>query len=282
MKWIQVIRPKTLPASLCPVFMGSVMAFTSGTFSLLIFVMTLLTALGIQILCNLVNDYADFLKGADTTERIGPVRATASGLINIDTMKKTSLAVMCSAVLTGSFLIYQGGVLIGCLLACSLVLAYAYTTGPFPLAYLGLGECFVFPFFGPIAVAMTYYLQTGSTEVEHWVAGCALGALSTAILIANNLRDEAEDRRHNKKTLVVRYGSRFGKGEYLLCIALAILSPLYFIASHPFVLMAMLIFLPAGLMAPILFKPNDYRSLLPRTARLLLLYTLLFCIGWML
>lgn len=282
MSWLPAIRPKTLPASLCPVFMGSAMAFTSGSFHLLLFCMTLLTAVGIQIACNLINDYQDFLKGADTHNRIGPIRATASGLVSVATMKKASLLTVILTTLSGSVLIYHGGLLVAVLLVCSLLLAYFYTGGPYPLAYLGLGECFVFPFFGPIAVGMTYTLQTGTFSAEPFIAGCAPGAFSTAILIANNLRDETEDRLHNKKTLIVRFGTLFGKCEYLSCLLVALLLPLYFFSTHPFALIATLTLLPAALLLPTLFTPNDYRTLLPRTARLLLLYTLLFCIGWML
>lgn len=282
MIWFYAIRPKTLPAALCPVFIGTTLALTAGCFHLMTFCLTLITALGIQISCNLLNDYQDFLKGADTAEREGPIRVTAAGLVSISTMKKASLCTLIFTALAGSYLVFQGGWVIALLLAISLLLAFCYTAGPLPLAYLGLGDLFVLIFFGPIAVIGTYFLQTGHFSLNALMAGWGPGAFSTAILIANNLRDEKEDSKHLKKTLVVRFGSRFGKWEYVAALCIALLLPLYFFSSHPFSLLASLTFLPSLLAIHTLFTAEKLASLLPKTARLLLLYSLLFCIGWML
>lgn len=258
------------------------MAFTSGSFDLVLFLLTLATALGIQISCNLVNDYKDFLKGADTPERQGPLRVTSAGLISVEGMKKASLVSLLITGLCGSYLIWQGGLLIGLLLVVSLLLAYCYTAGPFPIAYLGGGELLVFLFFGPTAVAATFYLQTGTLCFDAIIAGCAPGAFSSGILIANNLRDATEDALHKKKTLVVRFGTPFGKGEYLFFVLLGLFLPYYFLFTHPFTLLATLTFVPAIFTFHTLFTSKELVPLLSKTAKLLLLHSLLFCIGWML
>ena len=280
--WIQAARPKTLIAGISPVIIGSAIAFTDGAFDLVIFLFTLLTSLGIQISCNLINDYADFLKGSDTALRQGPLRVTSAGLVSVSGMKRAAAICIFFTALFGSILVYQGGIVIALLLAISLLLAYFYTVGPFPLAYLGLGEIFVLAFFGPIAVAGTAYLQTGAFSLNAFIAGFGPGALSTAILVTNNLRDAEEDTLAHKKTLIVRFGKTFGKCEYLFCILLAFLLPFYFMSQHPFILLASLIILPAFVALHSVFTQQDFRPLLPKTAQMLMLYTILFSIGWML
>lgn len=282
MIWIQAIRPKTLIAGISPVIIGSAMAFTTGSFNIVIFLATLLTSLGIQITTNLVNDAYDFLKGADTQSRLGPTRVTAAGLVSVSTMKKAIFWSMTITALCSSVLIIQGGFIIALLTALSLLLAFCYTAGPLPLAYLGLGDIFVFIFFGPVAVASTYYLQTGYFTFDSFLVGLAPGALSTAILVTNNMRDFIEDTFSGKKTLIVRFGRNFGKLEYLLCILLPILMPLYFFSNKPLLLIASLIILPAAFTLHSIFTTSNYMPLLPKTAKLLILYTALFSIGWML
>jgi len=282
MIWWKAIRPQTLSASISPVLMGSVMAFTTGLFDGMIFIITLITALGIQISCNLINDYQDFLKGADTPTRQGPLRVTAAGLITLPRMRKISFFSLACTALSGCYLIWHGGMIIALLLAISLLLAIIYTGGPFPLAYLGLGEFFVLLFFGPITISATYFLQTGIFSTDALLVGLGPGALSTAILIANNLRDEKEDRIALKKTLIVRFGTLFGKYEYLICLLVGITTPFYFMFTRPFTLIAVLTLLPASIALHTLFTHNHFSPLLPKTARLLSLHTLLFSIGWML
>jgi 1,4-dihydroxy-2-naphthoate polyprenyltransferase len=285
MHWIRAMRPKTLIASISPVWVGSVMAIEEGSFNLLLFFFSLLTALGIQITTNLANDYYDFIKGADTSARRGPIKAIASGALTLIAMKRAS---MLSLLITGGlglYLIWEGGLLIALLLALSLLLAFWYTAGPLPLAYLGLGDLFVLIFFGPVTVASTYFLQTKLFSFQAILIGLGVGALSTAILTINNLRDEEEDRRADKKTLIVRFGQRWGRWEYLCCILLATFIPCVLHRGSLFHLITTLIFLPALFLIHSVFTIQEhslFHPLLAKTARLLLLYTLLFSIGWML
>ena len=223
--WIQAARPKTIVASLCPVLVGAVLALREDSIHPLLFFFTLLTALGIQISTNLANDYFDFLKGADTKHRIGPQRITAAGLVSPTTMR---LAVFMSFAITALLsipLIIQGGAIMSLLICLSLFLGYAYTGGPYPLAYLGLGDLFVLIFFGPCATLSTYFLQTGHASLLPILMGLPAGLISTAILTANNLRDVESDRAAHKKTLCVRFGRTFGKWEYTLSLSLALVLP---------------------------------------------------------
>jgi len=159
--WILAIRPRTLIAGASPVLIGTVLALREASFSWILLFFTLMTALGIQISTNLVNDYFDYLKGADTEKRTGEVRVMQAGLISRSAMRQAILISFSMTALFGSYLIWTGGIIIAALVAISLLLALVYTAGPFSLAYLGLAELFIFPFFGPIAVAGTAYLQTG-------------------------------------------------------------------------------------------------------------------------
>ncbi|MBS0616513.1 MAG: 1,4-dihydroxy-2-naphthoate octaprenyltransferase [Verrucomicrobia bacterium] len=224
-KWIQAARPKTLAASLCPVLIGGVLAFSHHAMQPLLFLFTLLTALGIQICTNLANDYFDFLKGADTKLRIGPVRITAAGLVAPATMRRVLLASFAVTALVSTPLIVQGGALMSILISLCLFLSFAYTGGPYPLAYLGLGDLFVLVFFGPGATLGTYYLQTGEFALLPALLGLPAGLISTAILTANNLRDVESDTAAHKKTLCVRFGRTFGKWEYALTLGLATILP---------------------------------------------------------
>jgi 1,4-dihydroxy-2-naphthoate octaprenyltransferase len=212
-------RPKTLIASLSPVLIGTSIA---SRFHLLTFICTAFFALSIQIGTNFANDYFDFLKGVDTKNRKGPRRLTQSGLIPLKTMKWITFGIFCFALLCSLYLIYIGGATIAILALCAVAFGYLYTGGPYPLGYLGLGDLFVFVFFGPVATAGTTYLQTLTISHEAIVAGIAPGLLSVSILTINNLRDVDEDRLASTKTLPVRFGKAFGKGEYVFCIITAL------------------------------------------------------------
>jgi 1,4-dihydroxy-2-naphthoate octaprenyltransferase len=275
--WFRTIRPKTLIASISPVLIGTVMADTVNFITLFF---TLTTAIGIQICTNLSNDYFDYIKGADTEHRKGPVRAIQAGLVSVQDMKRAALIAMMATALSGMVLVYQGGIIISLLLAVSLALSVLYTAGPFALAYTGLGDLFVFFFFGPIATVGTLFLQTGTLSYPAILAGIAPGALSCAILACNNLRDVSEDRSANKRTLIVRFGVFFGKVEYLVMICLAALVPLLLIREKPFALLASLIIFPAIPCFRMLFR-HEFIALFPKTPPLLILYTILFCLGSM-
>jgi len=278
--WLIASRPKTLIASISPVLIGSTLALDRGLFDGWIFFFTLITALGIQIATNFCNDYWDFLKGADTSERKGPVRVTQAAILSLSAVKKATSFMFLITALAGSFLVWKGGVFVAVLLVISLLLSYLYTAGPFPLAYVGLGEIFVLIFFGPIAVGGTFFLQTTELSLSAFLAGISPGALSAAILMVNNLRDVDEDRKASKKTLVVRGGALLGKSLYVLFILAAFFSPLLLISDHPWLVLLMPLFLFA---IPTLYKVcrnknnADFNAFLPKTAQLLLIYTLCFC-----
>ena len=282
---IKATRPKTLIASISPVCIGTAMAFTQVHFQFWIFFFTLLTGLGIQIAANFANDLFDFLKGADTVERKGPVRVTASGLLSVAQMKWAVFSILCFTALSASILIYRGGIGVAILSALALVLALAYTTGPLPLAYLGIAEFFVLIGFGPLATGYTYYLQTLTFAVDPFLAGLAPGLLSCSILIINNLRDIQEDQKAQKKTLVVRFGGLFGKWEYGISVLLACLIPLFLFENHLLVLLCLVCLLPALLLFRVILSVNDPRSYIPlfgKTGQLLALYTFIFSLGYML
>lgn len=283
--WVYAFRPKTLVIGICPVVMGATLAIGQGIFNPLMFLFTLLTTLAIQIGTNLANDYFDFVKRADTQERKGFMRVTQAGLVAPVTMKKAMMAAFAIACMSGSYLIWQGGLPIALLLAISIALGVLYTGGPFPLAYLGLGELFAFLFFGPIAVLGTFFLQTGTLSQEAFIMGISPGAFAMAFLIVNNVRDIEEDRLANKKTLAVRFGKTFGKCQYLFSILLSLVPILFFYRDHPFSLLTLLILLPAMPLMRSMAGNQDPRLLNPlfvKTGQLQWLFTLLCCIGWLL
>jgi 1,4-dihydroxy-2-naphthoate octaprenyltransferase len=282
--WTIASRPKTLIASISPILIGTTLALSNSHFDLILFLFTLATAIGIQVATNLANDYFDFIKGADTTKRKGPVRVVQAGLVNLKQMKKGLLLCLTLTLLSGSYLIWHAGIALACLLSVCLLLAVIYTGGPFPLAYLGLGEVFVFVFFGPVAVSGTYYLQTGHITLISALAGIAPGALSTAILIVNHVRDIDEDRAAHKKTCAVRFGLMAGKIEYLFAILLSFLPLIYFAPLHPFTLLILGILPSAIFLIRLMFNHTAFSQLnrlFGETGNLLWLYTLLFCIGWL-
>ncbi|NDD58139.1 MAG: 1,4-dihydroxy-2-naphthoate polyprenyltransferase [Chlamydiae bacterium] len=282
--WILASRPKTLAAVLCPVFIGTTMAFDMGIFNGWVFLLTLLTGLGIQVSTNFCNDYFDFIKGADTKDRKGPLRVTQAGLVSIQTMKKACIIALVSTALIGSYLIWHGGVVIGLLLFISLLLAVGYTAGPIPLAYKGLGDLFVFLFFGPVACLSTFYLQTFSISLLCNISSLSLGALSTAILAVNNLRDMEEDEKSGKRTLAVRFGIAFGKMEYATLLFIPSIITLVLAANKPWVLLSLLYLFPAGITLFKVLNPthsDDLNRCLGKTGFILLIYTCLFCLGWL-
>ena len=212
--WIGAARPKTLAAAVMPVILGCALSWQAWAFELAPALMCMAFALLVQIGANFANDYFDFLKGADTPERLGPPRAVASGRISPSAMKWATVVVFAAAVLCGSGLIYFGGwwmLLIGVLcIGC----AIAYTGGPYPLGYHGLGEVFVFVFFGLVAVMFTFYVQAGYFSLEVFLTSVVAGALTTNILVVNNCRDAETDAQAGKMTLAARYGRGFACREY--------------------------------------------------------------------
>lgn len=283
--WIEAARPKTIIASISPVVIGTALAYADGSFHILVFIMTLLAALMIQVGTNYANDYFDFVKGQDTSERKGPRRACASGLVSQRAMLKAVALAFGTAILATSLLIYVGGAIIALLLVLAVLFGLAYTGGPFPLANLGLGDLFVLVFFGLVATAGTYYLQTGAWNSNAWIAGTGPGLMSCAILAINNLRDVDEDRKTGKRTLPVRLGEKYGKLEYALCIYLTTLTPLLLMhktGGHQFSILSSVALLFALPLIKDVFASRQYNTILAKTGLFLTIYTLLFAIGWIL
>ncbi|MBM3193930.1 MAG: 1,4-dihydroxy-2-naphthoate octaprenyltransferase [Chlamydiae bacterium] len=283
--WLEASRPKTLIASISPVLIGSAISLSFKSFSFLILLNSLLTAIFLQIGTNLANDYFDSKKGSDRETRIGPRRIMQKGLVREDAMKRAIFISFLIAASSCIFLISKGGPLISYLLVLAVLLGIGYTAGPFALAYIGLGDVVVFFFFGCVATLMTAYLQTGKFLIEAFIGGIAPGALSTAILTANNLRDRIEDEKANKKTLIVRFGDKFGKWEYTFFVILAFFIPFFMKNVFHFNSLILLTFFPS-LYALLLIRDvwqaktfQDYLPLLPKTSLLLTLYTILFCLG---
>ena len=223
--WFLAARPKTLVAAAAPVLVGSGLAAFHARFSVLPALATLTGALLIQVATNLANDYFDFVRGTDTSERVGPVRVTQAGLLSPSAVLGGMLAVICVAVVVGLYLVVVGGWPILVVGVVSLLLAVAYTGGPYPLAYHGLGDVFVFVFFGLVAVTGTYWVQARALVPDAFLGGAGVGALSTAILVVNNLRDRETDARAGKRTLAVRIGRSGSVAEYTLLVAVGVLVP---------------------------------------------------------
>ena len=211
--WILAARPRTLGAAVIPVAAGAALAFAADAFEPLTTALIFACAVLIQIATNYFNDAIDHAKGADTVERLGPTRVTSSGML--PARRVMLAAAICSALaaLLAIPLVLRGGWPILLLGAVSLVLAYAYTGGPFPLAYIGLGEIFVVLFFGVFAVAGTFYLNALELSPTALLAGLQIGLHSSVLLAVNNLRDLETDRRSDKRTLAARFGLLFAQRE---------------------------------------------------------------------
>ncbi|OHE82967.1 MAG: 1,4-dihydroxy-2-naphthoate octaprenyltransferase, partial [Verrucomicrobia bacterium RIFCSPLOWO2_12_FULL_64_8] len=204
--WLSAARPRTLPAAIAPVIVGSAFAWRAGAFDGRAAGICLAFALLVQIGTNFANDYYDFLKGADSAKRVGPRRAVAAGLVEPAVMKRAMILTFGLAFVVGSSLIAWGGWWLVAIGLASIVSGVAYTGGPWPLGYLGLGDLFVFVFFGLVAVGATFYVQAGQVSNDVLHAAAAVGALVTNILLVNNYRDAETDAAAGKRTLVVRFG----------------------------------------------------------------------------
>jgi 1,4-dihydroxy-2-naphthoate octaprenyltransferase len=277
-------RPQTLPAAVAPVVVGSAAAFAAGSFRWLPFLAALVGALLIQIGTNLANDYFDFRKGADTAERLGPVRVTQAGLLAPETVRNGMVVAFGAAALIGVYLIIVGGWPILVIGLLSIAAGVLYTGGPWPLGYNGLGDLFTFIFFGIVAVTATAYLHVGAVPPLAWAASIPVAMLVTAIIVVNNLRDIATDRAAGKRTLAVIIGARATRAEYVFFVIGAFLAPPIFWLgglAGPWVMLA-------WLAAPLAITPlrtmltGEGRALNPAlkgTARLHLAFGLLLALG---
>ena len=219
--WVAAIRPRTLPAAIAPVAVGTAVAARSGHERPSITLAALAAALLLQIGTNLVNDWGDFRRGADGPDRLGPSRAVAAGWLSPGDVIHGAWFAFLLAALIGTWLIARGGWPIASIGLAGIAVAIGYTAGPWPLAYHALGEPFVFLFFGPLAVCGTELLQAGRASGMGLLASLPVGLLATAILLVNNVRDLESDARAGKRTLVVRLGRPAGQSLYAGTVALA-------------------------------------------------------------
>lgn len=281
--WLLATRPKTLPAGLAPVLIGSALAMSEGVFDGFLFAVTMLCALLIQICTNFINEIYDYKKGADTKERIGPKRHVASGDISPGTMRNVSIVMIIITFLLGMILVYHAGWPILAVGLLSLFFAYAYTGGPFPLAYKGLGDIFVFVFFGLIAAAGTFYVQTLSLTYESIIAGIAPGAFSMNILGVNNIRDIATDPKAGKITLAVRIGKALAMALYVFNNLLAYASTiaLYIMLDSIYLLLPLLTLPISVVLIKKLYTKTgrDLNPVLEGAGKLLLLHGILTVAG---
>ncbi|MFB6081789.1 MAG: 1,4-dihydroxy-2-naphthoate polyprenyltransferase [Halanaeroarchaeum sp.] len=297
--WVMAARPQTLPAAAAPVIVGTALAIDHGVFAFLPALAALLGAAFIQIATNFANDYFDAVKGADTEEREGFTRVTQAGLIAPETVKNAATATFALAGMVGLYLVYVGGIPVLLIGLASIVSGITYTGGPYPFGYYGLGDLFVFVFFGLVAVTGTYYVQAvtyvsagfptwfppGTVPLQVVVASLGMAALSTNILVVNNVRDLETDRETGKITLAVRLGYRGSRLEFLGLLLLAYLVPVAVVLGFGDDLTVLL---------PLLSAPYAYRiwrvvstersgdalnPALESTGKLLALYAVLFAIG---
>jgi 1,4-dihydroxy-2-naphthoate polyprenyltransferase len=224
--WLLATRPKTLPAAISPVLVGCAVAWAEDGFHLISALAAFAVALLLQIGANLANDVADFRRGADTADRLGPMRVTQGGLIPPRQVVWATVAVLLAAAVPGLYLVWRGGPVLAMLGLLAIVAAVTYTAGPKPFGYLGLGELFVFIFFGPVAVVGTAFVMTDDVTRLALLSAVAIGCLVTAILVVNNLRDIDTDRVAGKRTLAVRIGRGATRWEYTALIAVAYAMPL--------------------------------------------------------
>ena len=264
---------------------GAALAYADGVFHAPSVCVAFLGALLIQIGTNFCNDYADFKKGADTAERIGPLRATQAGLISPRAMLIATILVFGLAVACSAYLIFRGGwpvVLIG---VFSILSGVLYTAGPYPLGYLGLGDLFVLIFFGPVAVAGSVLLFTGTFVLLAVYLGWALGFLAAAILVANNLRDLESDSLVGKRTLAVRFGRHFSRVEYtiflLIALLIAVSLPIVTVLSIWSALGVLTLVLAIPVLKCIWTResPEELIPALGQTAKLMLVFSVLTSIG---
>jgi 1,4-dihydroxy-2-naphthoate polyprenyltransferase len=283
--WVLASRPRTLPAAVAPVLVGTALAIRDGAFHPAAALAALIASVLIQIGANFANDLGDFKHGADSADRLGPTRVTSAGLLSPQTVERGMWAVFGAAALLGLYLIAVGGWPILVVGVASILAAMAYTGGPFPLGYNGLGDLFVFIFFGLVAVMGTYYVQTHALTVQALLAAIPIGALVTNILVVNNVRDVETDIVAGKRTLAVLLGRRGARAEYVLLLLAAYAVPFIFWLGYG---------MTAWVLLPLLITPLAFRTArtvltstggptlnraLGNTAQFAALFGLLFAVG---
>ena len=290
MKWFVAMRPRTLPAAATPVIVGTALAYSVGGLRLLPALAALVGALLLQIGSNFANDVFDFDKGADGPDRLGPTRAVAAGLVSPRAMRTAMVIVFMLATLVGVYLVQVAGWPVVAIGVCSIAAAIAYTGGPYPLGYHGLGELFVFIFFGLVAVGGTYFVQVGTVDFSRMLYAVPIGLLASAIIVVNNLRDRVSDARVNKRTLAVRLGRDGTLIEYRSLLVVAYLMPIVLLVGEllrhqlgrPYFICLPLLSAPLAIATEARLRKTDGAALNPllgETARLLAVFGLLTAAG---
>lgn len=289
--WFSTARPKTLPLALASIIIGSALAYWAGKFDLITTLLAFITTILLQVLSNFANDYGDHVKGSDTAERIGPLRAIQHGMITGEQLKIAVIVLSVLSFISGSalsFYAYEGIedllVFLG-LGVISIVAAITYTVGKKAYGYLGLGDLFVLIFFGFVAVIGVFYLQAHSLPLMIFIPAFGCGLLSVAVLNINNLRDINQDRKAGKNTLIVRIGSKNGRIYHAILLALAVVSYLIFAILNfehwynYFFLLAVPLLVKHGLFVYRHQNPIELRPILGQMAGLALITNLLFSLG---
>ena len=282
--WLLAARPRTLPAAVSPVIVGTAVAVHEHGFRALAALACVAVALLIQIAANFANDAFDFHRGADTPERTGPLRVTAAGLIPPREVLAAMWLTIGLAVLAGLYLVWLGGVAVLLAGLLAIAAAIAYTGGPLPYGYAGLGDLFVFLFFGLVAVNGTAFVQTGHLTGLALAASVPMGCLAMAILVVNNLRDREGDARAGKRTLAARFGRRAAIAEYILLMSITFAVPPGLLAAGaldlrallPLLLLPIAVAIVRGLLTE---TGRQLNARLAGTARLELLFAIVFAVA---
>lgn len=287
-RWFEATRPRTLPAAIAPVAIGTAIAVSEGLAHAGAALAALAGALAIQIGTNFANDYFDFVKGTDHRPKLGRRRLLPSGLITPATMARAALIAFAVAVLVGLYLTARGGWPVVAIGVASILAGILYTGGPMPYGYRGLGDLFVLVFFGPVAVAGTWYVQALAFDWRPIVAGLGPGLIATAILAVNNLRDAESDRASGKRTLAVILGPRFTRIEHAVCtLAGVVAMPIVLVAAGAApagILLGLAALIPA---IPVMRDvattddPDILNAALAGTGRVLALHAVLISAGWL-
>lgn len=270
--WLLAARPKTLPAALAPILLSQSLALSAPDFSVSLALVILFCALSLQIAVNIANDLFDFRSGVDEPDRVGPPRAAQSGWLSSTELQAGLIFTLLLAVVSGCWLVLQGGWLFALFGVASILAALAYSAGPWPLASNGMGEITVFLFFGLLAVAGSYYLQSRHLDTSVWIAASQMGLLTAAIMLVNNIRDRDTDRRAGKHTLAILLGLPFSRLLYTTLV----ITPVLLLLADP----AISFSLAWLMLIPGLYLVNQLYQRSGRALNLQLAQTALLCLGF--
>jgi len=284
--WFNAVRPQSLAASACPVIIGTAIAYGDGIERASYAILCLFAAVSIHLITNLTGEYFDYVNRVDHKKVLDKSGITQADLIRSGAMRNAIIAVTIAALFFSYFILMRGGLPILIVGILSFAAAFLYATGRNPLGYRGWGEALVFLFFGPVACAGTYYVQSLEINLAVILAGFSPGLISTGVLIVNNIRDAENDRKHNKNTLVVQKGIQFGRWEYVICMVTAGLVPVLIysmIHDHmPILICSATILLALKPIITVLTQSDEahLENALAATGKLLVVYTVLFSIAW--